>query len=216
MVALYGAELRFGKRAAGVAAPRGAERMAGVPCPTIDGERREITKREAVVTQLVGKSTGADLRTTKLPIDMLKDVEKKAGMTPLPEPAPFTLADEEVMATFITRLRQSWEQELPAERSGAMLPQIPSPVNAREGGTRVSGRVGAGTARHTVVTLLIDNSASMHGRPPWSLKLDIVSDEIRPWDDTITETASAVVVLVRVPINAAPIVFPAECYKRFN
>jgi hypothetical protein len=32
---------------------------------TIDGERREITKREAVVTQLVSKSTGADLRATK-------------------------------------------------------------------------------------------------------------------------------------------------------
>ena len=29
---------------------------------TIDGERREITKREAVVTQLVNKSAAADLR----------------------------------------------------------------------------------------------------------------------------------------------------------
>ena len=78
---------------------------------TIDGERREITKREAVATQLVNKSTGADLRATKMLIDMLKDAEKKAGMTP-PEPAPFTAADEEVMATFIARLRQSWEEEL--------------------------------------------------------------------------------------------------------
>ena len=52
---------------------------------TIDGERREITKREAVITQLVSKSTGADLRATKLLIDMPKDVEKKAGMTPPPE-----------------------------------------------------------------------------------------------------------------------------------
>jgi hypothetical protein len=48
---------------------------------TIDGERRKITKREAVVTQLVSKSTGADLRATKMLIDMLKDAEKKAGMT---------------------------------------------------------------------------------------------------------------------------------------
>jgi hypothetical protein len=56
----------------------------------------------------------------------------------------------------------------------------------------------------------------MHGRPAWSLKLDIISDVIRPWDDTIIETASAVVVLVRVPINAAPVVLPTKCYKRFN
>ena len=68
---------------------------------TIDGERREITTHEAVVTPLVNKSTGADLRATKMLIDMLKDAEKKAGMTP-PGPAPFTAADEEVMANFIT------------------------------------------------------------------------------------------------------------------
>jgi hypothetical protein len=79
---------------------------------TIDGERREITKREAVATQLVNKSTGADLRATKMLIDTLKDAEKKAGVAPPPEPAPFTAADEEVMATFIARLRQAWEDEL--------------------------------------------------------------------------------------------------------
>ena len=79
---------------------------------TTDGERREITKREVIVTQLVNKSAGADLRATKMLIDMLKDVEKKAGARPSPEPAPFTAADEEVMATFIARLRQSWEEEL--------------------------------------------------------------------------------------------------------
>ena len=45
-------------------------------------------------------------------IDTLKDAEKKAGVAPPAEPAPFTAADEEVMATFIARLRQSWEEEL--------------------------------------------------------------------------------------------------------
>ena len=79
---------------------------------TIDGERCEITKREAVAKQLVNKSTGADLRATKMLIDTLKDAEKKAGVTQSPEPAPFTAADEEVMATFIARLRQAWEEEL--------------------------------------------------------------------------------------------------------
>jgi hypothetical protein len=79
---------------------------------TIDGEPREITKREAVAKQLVNKSTDADLRATKMPIDALQDVEKRAGVAPPSEPAPFTAADEQVMATFIARLRQSWEEEL--------------------------------------------------------------------------------------------------------
>ena len=79
---------------------------------TIDGERREITKREAVATQLVNESTRANLRATKMMTDMLKDAEKKAAVAPPPESAPFTAADEEVMATFIARLRQSWEEEL--------------------------------------------------------------------------------------------------------
>ena len=47
---------------------------------TIDGERRQITKREAVVHQLVNKSTSADLRATKMLFDMLKDAEQKAGV----------------------------------------------------------------------------------------------------------------------------------------
>jgi hypothetical protein len=79
---------------------------------TIDGEQRQITKREPVVTQLVNKWAAADLRATKMLVDMLKDAEKKAGVSSPPQPAPFTPADEEVMATFIARLRQSWEEEL--------------------------------------------------------------------------------------------------------
>jgi hypothetical protein len=37
---------------------------------TIDGRRRKTTKREAVVARLVNKSAGADLRATKMLIDM--------------------------------------------------------------------------------------------------------------------------------------------------
>src|ERR1700741_5588118 len=49
---------------------------------TVDGERRKITKREAVVHQLVNKSATADLRATKMLFDMIKDVEQKATVTP--------------------------------------------------------------------------------------------------------------------------------------
>src|SRR6266436_8725911 len=46
---------------------------------TIDGRRRTITKREAIVTQMVDKSASADLRATKMLIDMMKDVERRTG-----------------------------------------------------------------------------------------------------------------------------------------
>jgi hypothetical protein len=73
---------------------------------TANGQSRQITKREAVVAQLVDKSTGADLRATKMLIDMLKDIEKRAGMKAVPEAAPFTAADEEVVENLIARLRR--------------------------------------------------------------------------------------------------------------
>jgi Family of unknown function (DUF5681) len=72
-----------------------------------NGESREITKREAVIAQLVDKSTGADLRATKMLIDMLKDVEKRAGVTPASEASAFTAADEEVVENLIARLRRA-------------------------------------------------------------------------------------------------------------
>src|ERR1700747_826493 len=51
------------------------------PVPArMSGEHRQITKREAVVTQLVNKSAAADLRAIKMLVDMLKDAEKKAGV----------------------------------------------------------------------------------------------------------------------------------------
>ena len=55
---------------------------------TIDGRRRTITKREAIVTQMVDKSASADLRATKMLIDMMKGVEQRAvDASPPPEPA---------------------------------------------------------------------------------------------------------------------------------
>jgi hypothetical protein len=73
---------------------------------TTDGHRRQITKREAVIAQLVDKSTGADLRATKMLIDMLKDIEKRAGVAPPPEAPQFMPADEEVVENLLARLRR--------------------------------------------------------------------------------------------------------------
>jgi hypothetical protein len=73
----------------------------------IDGEQRQITKREAVIHQLVNKSTTADLRATKMLFDMMKDAEHKAGVaTPSPEPRQLDAADKEVVQLFVERLRR--------------------------------------------------------------------------------------------------------------
>jgi len=85
---------------------------------TIDGERRKITKREAVVHQLVNKSTTADLRATKMLFDMMKDAEQKAGIgAPSPDPPPFTAADEEVVEQLVERIRHQILTEM-AEQKG--------------------------------------------------------------------------------------------------
>ena len=67
--------------------PRGPRRknlsallVAALDEPVIlasDGKRRRISKREAIVAQLVDKSAAADLRATKMLIDMLKEVERR-------------------------------------------------------------------------------------------------------------------------------------------
>ena len=78
---------------------------------TIDGHRRKITKREAIVTQMVNKSAEADLRATKMLFDMLKEVEQKAGTAPA-EPAKLTAPDREVVELFVARLRRQIAAEM--------------------------------------------------------------------------------------------------------
>jgi hypothetical protein len=59
------------------------------------------------------KSASADLRATKMLIDMLKDVEQKAGVaSPPPEPPRFTEADEEVVEQLVERIRHQVLQEI--------------------------------------------------------------------------------------------------------
>jgi hypothetical protein len=94
---------------------------------TIDGERRQITKREAVVHQLVNKSTTADLRATKMLFDMMKDAEHKSGAAaPPPEPRPLDAADKEVLQLFIERLRRQILAEMAAQKTeNAVAADIP-------------------------------------------------------------------------------------------
>ncbi len=76
---------------------------------TIDGRRRKITKRDAIVTQMVDKSASADLRATKMLmlIDMMKDLERKAGVAaPSLELCRLSAEDKEVVQLFGARLRR--------------------------------------------------------------------------------------------------------------
>ena len=107
---------------------------------TIDGERRKITKREAVITQLVNESAGANLRATKMLIDMMRDVEKKTGAEPAPEPPHrFAPADEEVIKNVVERIRGGLLQEIQDMNAGnpalAMisLPPASAPVRLAAG-----------------------------------------------------------------------------------
>jgi len=73
---------------------------------TENGKRRQVTKREAVIAQLVNKSASAELRATKMLIDMLRDIEKRAEPTATAK-SPFNPTDKEVVQQLIARLRRN-------------------------------------------------------------------------------------------------------------
>jgi hypothetical protein len=87
---------------------------------TTNGRRRKITKREGVIHQLVNKSTSADLRATKMLIDITKEVEQKAGMTPQPAPETPRLgpADKQVIKNLVEPIRQDILAEIAARKAG--------------------------------------------------------------------------------------------------
>ena len=89
---------------------------------TVDGKRRKITKREAIITQMVNESAGANLRATKMLFDMMKEVEQKAGAAAPPEPAKLTATDREVVELFVARLRRQIAAEAAEAAEAAAAP----------------------------------------------------------------------------------------------
>ena len=63
---------------------------------TEEGGRRKITKREAIITQLVNRSASADLRALKILLDTLRDIEGQSEPDSS-ETSGFTVADEKVI-----------------------------------------------------------------------------------------------------------------------
>jgi hypothetical protein len=63
---------------------------------TENGGHRKITKREAIVTQLVNRSATADWRAIKILFDILRDIEVQTEAAS-PETPASTAADEKVI-----------------------------------------------------------------------------------------------------------------------
>lgn len=63
---------------------------------TENGGRRKVTKRQAIITQLVTRSATADFRAIKILLDMLREIESQTEPAP-PETSAFSEADEEVL-----------------------------------------------------------------------------------------------------------------------
>jgi hypothetical protein len=85
-----------------------------------------------IVTQMVNNAAGADLRATKMLIDMMKDIERKAGVAAPPEPRRFALADEQVIKHMLERIRGALLQEIqnmnvgnPARAMISLPPEYP-------------------------------------------------------------------------------------------
>ena len=73
---------------------------------TENGGRHKITKREAIIKQLVNQSAIADWRAVKILLDLLREIEGQAEPTS-DETAAFSTADEKVIAQLRVRFSQS-------------------------------------------------------------------------------------------------------------
>src|SRR5258707_2092236 len=91
--------------------PRGRKNMSTLLSDALNGSvivvengrRKKITKREAIVTQLVNKSASADLKGTQIVLAMLANVESQADGSV--DPARFTEADQQIIRRIKARLR---------------------------------------------------------------------------------------------------------------
>ena len=63
---------------------------------TENGGRRKVSKRQAIIAQLVNRSATADFRAIKILLDIVRDIERQTEPT-APETSDFSEADEKVL-----------------------------------------------------------------------------------------------------------------------
>ena len=74
---------------------------------TEPGGRRKVSKREAIVTQLVNRSAKADYRAIQILLRMLRDIEGDTDAHS--SDAAFTEADQQIIQRIRSRLRDEKE-----------------------------------------------------------------------------------------------------------
>ena len=80
---------------------------------TENGRRRKITKREAVIKQLVNKSASADPQSLKILLDLMLNLETRARSSADPTPAVGP-GNEQVLAQLKARLEGAIRDEITA------------------------------------------------------------------------------------------------------
>jgi hypothetical protein len=92
--------------------PRGKKNLSTLLSDALDepvivvenGRRRTITKRGAIIKQLVNRSAQADLKATQILLGMLRDIECRADPGSA-ETAGFTEADQQIIQRIQARLQ---------------------------------------------------------------------------------------------------------------
>ena len=73
---------------------------------TDNGGRRKVSKRQAIITQLVNRSAAADFRAIKILLDIVRDLERQTEPT-APETSAFSEADEKVLEQLRARFSKA-------------------------------------------------------------------------------------------------------------
>jgi hypothetical protein len=71
-----------------------------------NGGQRKISKRRAIIKQLVNQSAKADLRATKILLDIIQEIERQTEPAPS-ETSSFGPADEKVIEQLRARLHRT-------------------------------------------------------------------------------------------------------------
>jgi len=72
---------------------------------TENGGRRKVTKREAIIKQLVNQSATADWRAIKILLDLIREIEGQSEPAS-PETSAFSEADEKVLEQLRARFQK--------------------------------------------------------------------------------------------------------------
>jgi hypothetical protein len=71
-----------------------------------NGGRRKVTKREAIITQIVNRSATADWRAIKILLDLIREIEDQTDPAS-PETTAFSEADEKVLEQLRARFSKA-------------------------------------------------------------------------------------------------------------